>query len=54
MHQSESSFRIFLLIELLPVISTTLKLVSFGPQMGVISEFGAFLDPVADKVSAGA
>jgi phosphatidylglycerophosphate synthase len=22
--------------------------------MGVISEFGAFLDPVADKVSAGA
>jgi len=21
--------------------------------MGVISEFGAFLDPVADKVSAG-
>jgi hypothetical protein len=29
MHQSESSFRIFFLIELLPVISTTLKLVVF-------------------------
>lgn len=34
MHQSESSFRIFLLIELLPVISTTLKLVVFWSTDG--------------------